>query len=99
MQERRRTLQARGHWFELSCAHQAGPRGLPEPLVVTRRVSIRGAIMVGGQKIQVGLVHARKTAQITVESDTYQITVAEPICRTSSEAGQHPLVGRQGLEP
>ena len=55
--------------------------------------------MVGGQKIQVGLVHARKTAQITVESDTYQITVAEPICRTSSEAGRHPLVGRQGLEP
>ncbi len=43
--------------------------------MVTRRVSIRGAIMVGGQKIQVGLVHARKTAQVTVESDTYLITV------------------------
>ena len=39
----------------------AQPPRLPEPLVVTRRVSVRGAIMVGGQKIQVGLAHARKT--------------------------------------
>jgi hypothetical protein len=28
-----------------------------------------------GQKIQVGLVHAGKTAEVTVEADTYQITV------------------------
>ena len=51
------------------------PPRLPEPLVVNRRVSIRGAIMIGGQKIQVGLTHARKTAQVTVEADTYPITV------------------------
>jgi hypothetical protein len=29
-----------------------------------------GAIMIGGQKIQAGLVHARKTAEVTVEADT-----------------------------
>ena len=56
------------------------PPRLPEPLVVTRRVSARGAIMIGGQKIQVGLAHARKTAEVTVEADTYQIAV-EP-CTT-----------------
>ena len=39
----------------------AQPPRLPAPLVVTRRVSVRGAIMVGGQRIQVGLAHARKT--------------------------------------
>ena len=33
--------------------------------------------MIGGQKIQVGLAHARETAEITVEADTYRIT-AEP---------------------
>ena len=33
----------------------ARPPRLPAPLVVTRRVSVRGAIMVGGQRIQVGL--------------------------------------------
>jgi hypothetical protein len=53
----------------------AQPLRLPEPLVVTRRVSIRGSIIVGGQKIQVGLVHVGKTAEVTVEADTYQITV------------------------
>jgi len=41
--------------------------------------------MIGGQKIQVGLAHARKTV---VEADTYQITVDPGITisapRTSS---------------
>jgi hypothetical protein len=60
------------------------PPRLPEPLVVNRRVSVRGAIMVGGQKIQVGLPHARKTAQITVEADTYQITVEPGITVTAA---------------
>jgi hypothetical protein len=56
-------------------AGTAQPPHLPEPLTVPRRVSVRGAIMIGGQKIQVGLAHARKTVEVTVEADTYQITV------------------------
>ena len=56
-------------------AGTASPPRLPEPLQVKRRVSVRGAIMIGGQRIQVGLPHAGKTAEITVGSDTYQITV------------------------
>jgi hypothetical protein len=47
-------------------AGTAQPPRLPEPLTVTRRVSVRGAIMTGGQRIQVGLTHARKTAEVTV---------------------------------
>jgi hypothetical protein len=43
--------------------------------VVKRRVSVRGAIMIGGQRIQVGLPHAGKTVKVTVEPDTYQICV------------------------
>jgi hypothetical protein len=61
----------------------AEPPLLPEPLVVTRRVSVRGAIMIGGQKIQVGLAHARKTAEVTVEADTYQVTVDSGITMTA----------------
>ncbi len=60
-------------------AGTAQPPRLPDPLTVTRRVSVRGAIMIGGQWIQVGLVHARKTAAVTVEADTYQITVEPSI--------------------
>ena len=61
----------------------AGPPRLPDLLTVRRRVSVRGAIMIGGQKIPVGLAHARKTAQVTVESDTYQITVEDGITITA----------------
>ena len=72
----------------------AQPPRLPEPLTVTRRVSVRGSIMVGGQKIQVGLAHARKTAEVTVEADTYQITVEPGITitaprTTSSDIRRH----------
>ncbi len=56
-------------------AGTASPSGLSEPQKVVRRVSVRGAIMVGGQRIQVGLPHAGKTADITIEADTYQIAV------------------------
>jgi hypothetical protein len=53
------------------------PPRLPEQLTVKRRVSVRGATMIGGQRIQVGLPHAGKTVEVTVESDTYQITVED----------------------
>jgi hypothetical protein len=59
------------------------PPRLPRPLVVKRRVSVRGAIMIGGQKIQVGLPHAGKTAQVTIEADTYQITAGDGMVITA----------------
>ena len=39
--------------------------------------------MIGGQRIQVGLPHAGKTAEITAEADTYQITVEDGITVTA----------------
>ncbi len=82
---------------------------LPEPLVVTRRVSVRGSIMVGGQKIQVGLAHARKTVQVTVGPDSYQIAVETGItvtaARTSSrdirrhKASNYAQTASPGLPP
>ena len=39
--------------------------------------------MIGGQRIQVGLPHAGKTAEITIGSDTYQITVEDGIILTA----------------
>jgi hypothetical protein len=50
---------------------------------VTRRISVRGAIMVGGQRIQVGLPHAGKTAEVTVEAETYRITVEPGVTVTT----------------
>jgi hypothetical protein len=75
-------------------AGTAQPPRLPEPVVVTRRVSVRGAIMIGGQRIQVGLADARKTAEVAVEADIYQITVEPGItitapCTASSDMRRH----------
>ena len=42
-----------------------------------------GSIMIGGQKIQVGLTHARKTVQVSVGSDSYQIAVEPGITVTA----------------
>jgi hypothetical protein len=36
---------------------------------------IRGAVMIGRQRIPVGLPHAGKTTTITVGSDTHQIQI------------------------
>jgi hypothetical protein len=52
---------------------------LPEPLTVKRRVSVRGAIMIGGQRIQVGLPYAGRTPEVTVEADTYHIAVQDAV--------------------
>jgi hypothetical protein len=45
-----------------------------------------------GQKIQAGLAHARKTAEVTVESDTYQITVEPGITRSARWGRRMPWV-------
>ena len=62
----------------------AQPPRLPEPLTVTRRVSVRGAIMAGGQRIQVGLAHARKTVAVTVGPGTLQVAVEPGITVTAA---------------
>nr|WP_084196103.1 IS481 family transposase [Streptosporangium amethystogenes] len=53
-------------------ARRAGPPPTTPtgPVTVQRTVSIRGTIMVVGQKIQVGRVHARKILDVTVD-DTH----------------------------
>jgi hypothetical protein len=61
----------------------ACPPQLPEPLVVTRRISARGAIMAGGRRIQVGLPHAGKTARVIIEDDTYRISVEDGVAITA----------------
>ncbi len=53
-------------------AGAAEPPRLAWPLQVRRRVSIPTAIMVGGQRVQVGLAHAGKTAEVTIEADSFQ---------------------------
>jgi hypothetical protein len=50
-----------------------------------------GVIMVGGQRIQVGLAHAGKTASATVETDTCRITVDGEIVITARRTTSRDL--------
>jgi hypothetical protein len=59
---------------------------LPEPQKVLRRVSAHGTIMVGGQRIQVGFTHAGKTADVTIDADTYHVTIDDRIAVTAPRA-------------
>src|SRR5262249_662354 len=48
-------------------------------------------IMVGGQKIQVGLAHARKTVQVTIGPDTYQVAVETGITVTAARTASRDI--------
>ena len=69
----------------------AQPPRQPEPLVVTRRVPARGAVMAGRQKIQAGLSHARMTVQVTAGPDTYEITVEPGITITAARTSSRDI--------
>lgn len=69
----------------------AGPPRLPQAQLVRRRVSVRDAIMIGGQRIQVGLPHVGKTADVTIGTDTYQIAVEDGTTITVPRTTSHDI--------
>jgi hypothetical protein len=66
------------------------------PVTIQRRVSERGSIMVATQKIQVRMIHARKTVTVTADSNSFTVTAGEEtiavVPRTTSKRDQ-PLQG------
>jgi hypothetical protein len=54
--------------------------------------SVRGAIMIGGQRIQAGPPHAGQTASITTGSGTCQITVPERLTMTAPRATSRDIL-------
>jgi hypothetical protein len=47
--------------------------------------------MIGGQKIQVGLAHARKAVQVSVGPDTYRIAVEPGITITAPRTSSRDI--------
>lgn len=45
------------------------------PVTVQRRVSQRGGIMVATQKIQVGMIHARKTVTVIAQDGHFELII------------------------
>lgn len=72
-------------------AGTTGPPQLPTSMTVRRRVPVRGAIMIGGQRIQVGLPHAGKTAEVTIDTGSYQLTVEDSITVTAARTDSREI--------
>jgi hypothetical protein len=47
--------------------------------------------MVGGQKIQAGLPHGRKTVAVTVRPDTYQVAVEPGLTVTAARTASRDI--------
>jgi hypothetical protein len=97
-----------GDRYRLRGARKAAARPAPPsgPVMVQRRVSSRGGIMVATQKIQVGLIHAGKIVTITAEDHAFRLAVdgqvAGVVPRTTSREihrykayAAHPRPGRR----
>jgi hypothetical protein len=51
------------------------PPGPAGPVTVQRRVSQRGQIMIATQRIQVGMIHARKIVTVTASDHSFQLDI------------------------
>jgi hypothetical protein len=51
------------------------PPPVTGPVTVQRRVSERRSIMVATQRIQVTMIHARKTVTVTTEDDSFRLVI------------------------
>jgi hypothetical protein len=78
---------------KLRGAQRAGPPPIPatSPVTVQRRASNTGIIMVVGQKIALGRIHARKTVSVRVSPDTITIEIGADDIRTFSRTTDQPV--------
>ncbi|WP_328414858.1 hypothetical protein OG470_21450 [Micromonospora sp. NBC_00389] len=62
-------------------ARPAGPppTPAPEPLRVQRRVSSRGALVIAGQRIHVGIAHAGRTLAVEAADTTFRVYDADQL--------------------
>ena len=82
-------------------ARPAGPPPRPsaEPVTVQRRASNTGVIMVVGQKIALGRIHARKMVTVHVAPDTITIEIGGDDIRTVRRTTAQPVRNLQAQRP
>jgi transposase InsO family protein len=99
------TLPA-GKLARLPGARPAGPPPTPpmRPVRVERLVSCRGGIQVAGQRVQVGLPHAREVVTVEVDDTTLRIsnesgTILKTVPRlTNQEVTRHKAYGHRSVK-
>jgi hypothetical protein len=53
----------------------ARPLAISGPVIVQRRVSQRGSIMVATQRIHIGMIHARKIVTVTASDHSFELSI------------------------
>jgi transposase InsO family protein len=78
---------------QLRGARRAGPPPVPatSPVTVQRRASNSGVIMVVGQKIALGRIHAREMVSVRVSPDTITIEIGADDIRTVRRTTDQPV--------
>jgi len=79
--------------LQLRGARPAGPPPVPatSPVTVQRRASNSGVIMVVGQKIALGRIHARKLVSVHVSPATLTIEIGADDIRTVQRTTSQPV--------
>ena len=82
-------------------ARPAGPPPRPsaEPVTVQRVASNTGIIMVVGQKIALGRIHARQTVTVHVAADTITIDLGSDDTRTVRRTTTQPVRSIKAQQP
>jgi hypothetical protein len=86
---------------QLRGARPAGPPPRPsaEPVTVQRVASNTGVIMVTGQKIALGRIHARQVVTVHVAADTLTIDLASDDTRTVRRTTTQPVRAIKAQQP
>ena len=82
-------------------ARPAGPPPRPsiEPVRVQRRASNSGVIMVAGQKVALGRIHARATVTVYVADTTLTIEAGDGDIRTVARTTTQPVRNIRPMRP
>jgi transposase InsO family protein len=82
-------------------ARRAGPLPVPatSPVTVQRRASNSGVIMVVGQKIALGRIHARKMVSVRVTAGTITIEIGADDIRTIRRTTSQPVRNLRAQRP
>jgi hypothetical protein len=81
---------------ELARIRDARPAGppptpAPEPLRVERRIDCRGALVVAGQRIHVGMVHAGRTVTVETADNTFRVHDGDELLAEVARTTTRPI--------
>jgi hypothetical protein len=82
-------------------ARPAGPapQPTPEPARIERRVSSRGAVVVAGQRIHVGMVHAGRTVTVETADHTFRIHDGDKLLTEVARTTTKPVARFRARKP